>query len=95
MVQLYYIHAIVSPIGYNIGLTLNNIAQYIKEKRKQFNLTQQELAIKAGVGLRFIRDLEQGKTTVRTDKVNKVLKLFGNELGPVPLSRRGQLNEKG
>jgi y4mF family transcriptional regulator len=55
----------------------------IKTKRKQLNLTQSELAEKAGVGLRFIRELEQGKTTLRMDKVNQVLKLFGSELGPV------------
>ncbi len=86
---------IISPIGYNLCIIMNRIAKYIKEKRKQFNLTQPELAAKAGVGLRFIRELEQGKTTVRTDKVNKVLKLFGHELGPVPLRREEQPDEKG
>jgi y4mF family transcriptional regulator len=55
----------------------------IKTKRKQSNLTQPELAKKAGVGLRFIREMEQGKTTLRIDKVNQVLKLFGYELAPV------------
>ena len=47
-------------------------------------LTQPELAEKAGVGLRFIRELEQGKQTLRLDKVNQVLKLFGYEVGAVP-----------
>ena len=56
---------------------------FIKEKRKLLNLTQQDLAEKAGVGLRFVRDLEQGKSTLRMDKVNQVLNLFGQELGPV------------
>jgi predicted transcriptional regulator len=51
------------------------------------------LAVKAGVGLRFIRDLEQGKTTLRMDKVNQVLKLFGQELGPQPINREKLLNE--
>lgn len=59
------------------------LQRFIKAKRKQLSLTQPELAEKAGVGLRFIRDLEQGKATLRMDKVNQVLKLFGNELGPV------------
>lgn len=59
------------------------LQSFIKAKRKQLSLTQTELAEKAGVGLRFIRDLEQGKATLRMDKVNQVLKLFGNELGPV------------
>ena len=51
--------------------------------RKQYRLTQEDLAEKAGVGLRFVRDLEQGKTTLRMDKVNQVLSLFGAELAPV------------
>jgi len=59
------------------------LQDFIKSKRKQLNLTQSELAEKAGVGLRFIRELEQGKATLRMDKVNQVLKLFGSELGPV------------
>ena len=63
------------------------IREFIKEKRNLVKLTQPELAKKAGVGLRFIRDLEQGKTTLRIDKVNQVLRLFGVELGPVQMSR--------
>ena len=70
------------------------IARYLREKRKTLNLTQPDLALKAGVGLRFIRDLEQGKTTFRMDKVNQVLKLFGQELGPTPLNRQNMINEK-
>jgi len=60
---------------------------FIKERRKLLNLTQQDLADKAGVGIRFIRDLEQGKPTLRMDKVNQVLNLFGQELGPVSLKK--------
>ena len=60
------------------------ISQFIKERRRMLGLTQQEAANKAGVGLRFIRDLEQGKETVRLDKVNQLLGLFGHQLGPVP-----------
>jgi y4mF family transcriptional regulator len=67
---------------------LTNLSKHIKQKRKQNKLTQPELAMKAGVGLRFIRDLEQGKTTLRMDKVNDVLRLFGEELGPVNLDRQ-------
>lgn len=63
------------------------IREFIKEKRNLVKLTQPELAKKAGVGLRFIRDLEQGKETLRIDKVNQVLRLFGAELGPVHMSR--------
>jgi y4mF family transcriptional regulator len=60
------------------------ISSFIKEKRKQLKLTQPDLAERAGVGLRFLRELEQGKQSVRLDKVNQVLDLFGSELGVVP-----------
>ncbi len=71
---------------------LTILSIHIKQKRKQNKLTQPELALKAGVGLRFIRDLEQGKTTLRMDKVNDVLRLFGEELGPIPMDRNKLLN---
>lgn len=60
-----------------------SISSFIKEKRKQLKITQVELAERAGVGLRFIRELEQGKQTVRLDKVNQVLVLFGTEVGVI------------
>lgn len=65
----------------------NIISDFIKTERKEAGLTQKELALKAGVGLRFIREVEQGKTSLRTDTLNKVLKLFGKILGPVDLPR--------
>jgi y4mF family transcriptional regulator len=58
------------------------LSEFVKQKRNSAKLTQPELAEKAGVGLRFLRDLEQGKSTLRMDKVNQVLQLFGFELGP-------------
>ena len=61
------------------------LSEFVKEKRNSANLTQPELAEKAGVGLRFVRDLEQGKETVRLDKVNQVLQLFGCQVGAVPI----------
>lgn len=63
------------------------LSAFLKEKGKQTNLTQQELAEKAGVGLRFVRELEQGKTTLRIDKVNQVLRLFGHELSSTEMDR--------
>ncbi len=60
-----------------------NLVQFVKKRRKMLGLTQEELAEKAGVGLRFIRDLEQGKVSLRMDKVNQVLALFGHKLFPV------------
>ncbi|MDP4187660.1 MAG: helix-turn-helix transcriptional regulator [Bacteroidota bacterium] len=59
------------------------LSEFVKQRRGNAKLTQPELAQKAGVGLRFVRDLEQGKPTLRMDKVNQVLQLFGHELGPV------------
>lgn len=66
---------------------LNDISLHVKKKRKENKLTQPELALKAGVGLRFVRDLEQGKNTLRMDKVNDVLRLFGESLGVVSMHR--------
>ncbi len=65
----------------------NSTSIFIKGKRKLLKLTQKDLAEKAGVGLRFIRDLEQGKESLKLDKVNQVLELFGHKMGPVPLDR--------
>jgi y4mF family transcriptional regulator len=59
------------------------LIEFVKDRRKSLNLTQDELAKKAGVGLRFLRDLEQGKRNLRIDKVNQVLALFGHVLAPV------------
>lgn len=59
-----------------------NLGEYIREKRKLYKLTQIELAERSGVGVRFIRELERGKTTVQLDKVNLVLALFGETLKP-------------
>ncbi|MBE0423015.1 MAG: helix-turn-helix transcriptional regulator [Lutibacter sp.] len=71
-------------------LSLNEL---VKLKRKSLGLTQEELSNKAGVGLRFVRELERGKPTLKMDKVNQVLKLFGYELGPVELNRKKLLDE--
>ncbi len=61
----------------------NALSLYVKQKRKLAKITQIELAEKANVGLRFVRDLEQGKKTLRMDKVNDVLILFGAHLGAI------------
>lgn len=65
---------------------MTNLAKYIKAKRKEFGLTQVDLSQKSGVGLRFVREMEQGKETLRLDKVNQVLALFGAEMAPMKLS---------
>ncbi len=71
-------------------MTENRLSQQVKALRKQYGLTQEELSYKSGVGLRFIRDLEQGKNSLRMDKVNTVLAMFGKELGMVDLLREGE-----
>jgi y4mF family transcriptional regulator len=90
--SMYLLH----PIRYNLpsvvyirtrkGIDMD-IATFVKQRRKAVRLTQPELAEKAGVGLRFVRELEQGKETLRLDKVNQVLWLFGYEVGAVPSKR--------
>ena len=64
-----------------------NLITFVKDRRKKLGLTQQDLANRAGVGLRFVRELEQGKNTLRLDKVNQVLALFGHTMAPVPLKQ--------
>ena len=63
-------------------IDMNKIGNYIKEERKKVGLTQEEFAMRSGLGLRFVRELEQGKETVRMDKVNQELAMFGKEAVP-------------
>ena len=66
------------------------LSKYVKAMRKQYNLTQVELSEKSGVGLRLVRELEQGKQTLRLDKVNQILNLFGSEIGVVPMTKTNE-----
>ena len=61
---------------------MNNLSSFIRFQRKKLGITQEELAVKAGVGVRFIRELEQGKPTLQLNKVEQVLGLFGFQLSP-------------
>ncbi|HCK44560.1 MAG TPA: transcriptional regulator [Lachnospiraceae bacterium] len=61
---------------------MNKIAEFVKTQRKAAGLTQEQFAMRSGLGLRFVRELEQGKTTVRMDKVNVALAMFGMEAVP-------------
>ena len=70
----------------------DKIATFIRENRKAAGLTQEEFAIRSGLGLRFIHDLEQGKETVRLDKVNQALAMFGMEAVPGRIEKK---NEEG
>ena len=71
-------------------IIMNRIGNYIKEERKKAGLMQEEFAMRSGLGLRFVRELEQGKETVRLDKVNQALAMFGKEA--VPGEREDQQN---
>lgn len=61
---------------------MNTIGEFVKQNRKALNLTQEEFAVRSGLGLRFVRELEQGKESVRLDKVNQALAMFGMEAVP-------------
>jgi y4mF family transcriptional regulator len=60
-----------------------NLSSFVKKQRKAAGLTQVDLADKSGLGLRFVREVEQGKETLRLDKVNQLLRMFGYVMGPV------------
>ena len=67
------------------------LSKYVKAMRKQYNLTQIDLSDKSGVGLRFVRELEQGKQTLRLDKVNQILNLFGYEVGAIKIEKKSEI----
>ncbi len=62
---------------------MKKLAEFVKERRKEVNLTQEEFADRAGVALTVVRKIEQGKSNLNLDKVNQVLAMFGHELAPV------------
>lgn len=67
---------------------------FFKEKRRDLNITQVDLAARAGVGLRFVRDVEQGKKSMRLDTLNQVLALFGCQAAPLKIPEEAITNEK-
>ena len=73
-------------IGYNLtrNMERTKLSETVKSLRKEYGLTQEELAMKSGVGLNFVRNLEQGKATLRMDKVNQLLDLFNYTLVASP-----------
>ena len=86
---------IIIKLFYNLGLNFimkSNLSIFLKKQRKIAGLTQAELADKSGVGLRLIRNLEQGNENSRIDKVNAILKLFGYVLYPEEISKL-EINE--
>jgi y4mF family transcriptional regulator len=67
---------------------MTNLAEFVKQRRREVNLTQEEFAERAGVALTVLRKIEQGKTNLNMEKVNLVLKMFGHELAPVNSKER-------
>lgn len=72
-------------------MNTSSLSGFVKSMRKEHGLTQVELSEKSGVGLRFVRELEYGKETLRLDKVNQVLNLFGAKVGVVPMDKTTDL----
>lgn len=62
---------------------MKTLSEFVKNRRKEVNLTQEAFAERAGVALTVVRKIEQGKTNLNMDKVNLVLRMFGHELAPV------------
>ncbi|MCB0670242.1 MAG: helix-turn-helix transcriptional regulator [Saprospiraceae bacterium] len=62
---------------------MKTLAEFVKDRRKEVNLTQEEFSERAGVALTVVRKIEQGKTNLNMEKVNLVLRMFGHELAPV------------
>lgn len=81
-INLKYDIEIIPDWDYYRDMNTNRIGKYIKQERKKAGLTQEEFALRSGLGLRFVRELEQGKKTVRLDKVNQALAMFGMEAVP-------------
>lgn len=73
---------------------MKSLENFVKEKRKEAGLTQQEFAEKAGVALTVIRKIEQGKSDLQLEKVNQVLKMFGHILAPVSLKTFSTANNE-
>lgn len=71
---------------------MNTIGNFIKQKRKEYGLTQEDFAMRSGLGLRFVRELEKGKQTVRMDKVNQALAMFDMEAVPGKKERKIDLD---
>ena len=59
----------------------HGLGGFVRQRRLSAGLTQQQLGELAGVGKRFVVELEGGKATLRLDKVNLVLAVFGKQVG--------------
>lgn len=66
---------------------MDELSHFVKHRRKQLKLTQEEFAEKAGVALTVVRKIEQGKDNLSVSKVNQVLLMFGHVLGPINLKK--------
>ena len=72
---------------------MNNFSAFLKENRKKLGYTQEEFALRSGLSIKFIRSLEQGKETLRLDKVEEALQFFGYTCGPVKMTKQKEIEE--
>jgi len=72
---------------------MERLPEFVKQKRKQAQLTQEDLASRAGVALTVIRKIEQDKGNLNLEKVNQVLRMFGHELAPVNSKNLNSTNQ--
>ena len=73
------------------GKKKEELKDFVKKRRKALKMTQETLANKSGVGLHFIRDMEQGKQSLNLQKVNQVLFMVGAKMAPVPILKEDRL----
>ena len=71
---------------------MNNFSAFIKENRKKLGYTQEEFALRSGLSIKFIRSLEQGKETLRLDKVEEALQFFGYTCGPIKMTKKKEID---
>lgn len=82
-IMCIYIYFTIFGVNYILKHIMKSLAKFVKDRRKEVNLTQEEFAERAGVALTVVRKIEQGKTNLNLEKVNLVLSMFGHELAPI------------
>ena len=83
----YHSNRLVDPVSDVTAASSRKIGELVRQRRLANHLTQRQLGELAGVGLRFVSELERGKPTLRMDAANRVLAVFGMMLGPVEAPR--------
>lgn len=89
------IHILLPILGllYVIAYKMKTLAQFVKEKRAESGLTQEEFADRSGVALTVVRKIEQGKGNLNLEKANQVLRMFGHQLAPISIKQLNTMNQ--